>query len=161
MIVNWQIYAFEDALEKAVGGWLAKNGINDPVKQRDEKADGSALKTPRVEVKAIFGGYPSEHYFVNAAGNRWLDIGAGTLFLKVVTRREPGEISHAMLRGQCRGVMQFAAEISALMPLHKIEKIIEQPTAINIDEERKHDISALQFSVWQRIRPEAFDNLTT
>lgn len=155
---NPNVYWFEDALETACQGWLTANGINDPAKQRDEKIEGQTLTTPRVECKCIFGGFDqNEHYYVRQSdGARWLDIGAGQLFVKIVTRREPGDSTHSILRGMCRQLMQHADEISALMPLHQIEKIIEQPTAVNIDDSRKHDISALGFAVWLRIRSTAF-----
>lgn len=162
MNVNWQIYAYEDALELAVAGWLSKNGINDPRTQRNEQQDGSTLPTPRVEVKALFGDMQSrEHYYIRPDGMRWIDMSDGTLWLKVVTRREPGEIKHSMLRGQARGLMQFAKNISSLMPLHNIQKIIEQPSAINVDEARKHDITGLQFAVTLQINPAAFAQLTS
>ena len=158
---NPAVYYFEDAVEKAVQGWLAQNGVNDPAKQRDEKLDGQTLVTPRVEVKSIFGGFEqNEHYYIRSDGQRWLDIGAGQLYLKIVTRREAGESAHSILRGQCRALIQQAAAISALMPLHWVEKIIEQPTAINFDEERKHDISAISFQIWIRIRPTSFPQIT-
>lgn len=160
MTVNWQLYAFEDALETAVQGWLCKNGINDPAKQRDALPEGETLAVPRVEVKSMFGGFGQrEHYYVRSDGARWVDLVDGTLYLKIVTSREPGEVTHAMLRGQCRGLMQFATEISALMPLHQVEKIIEQSTATNIDAERKYDVSSLSFSFTLRIRSSAFPTL--
>ena len=161
MNVNWQIYAFEDALENAAAGWLSANGINDPRMQRNEQADGSTLPTPRVEVKALFGDFQSrEHYFVRSDGSRWLDLCDGELWLKIVTRRDPIEASHSLLRGQCRGLMQFAPKLTALMPLHTVEKIIEQSSSIAFDDAKKHDISGLKFVVTMRINAAAFQPLT-
>jgi len=157
MTVNWKIYAFEDALETAVQGWLSKNGVNDPKKQMHEDVDGRTLTTPRVETKSSFAGSSREHYYVRQTdGARWPDMADGTLYLKIVTKREAGDVTHAMLRGQCRGLMQFAAEISALMPLHQVEKILEQSTAVNFDADRKYDLSSLSFDFTLRIRSTAF-----
>jgi len=157
MTVNWKLYAYEDALETAVNGWLSKNGVNDPKKQMQEEVGDVTLTTPRVETKSSFAGSAREHYYVRQTdGARWLDMADGTLYLKIVTKREAGEVTHAMLRGQCRGLMQFAAEISALMPLHQIEKIIEQSTGVNFDSDRLYDISSLSFQFTLRIRASAF-----
>jgi len=155
-----QIYAFEDELERAVNSVLLANGVNDPSKQRDWKVDidgtPMALKTPRVQVQFINGGFANrEHYYVNSSG-RWLDFADGIMYLKIVTRREDGEVSHAALRGLCRYVMQQVSAISAAMKYHLIEKMIETQTAISFDNDRLHDVSALSYQTTLRIRPEWF-----
>jgi hypothetical protein len=156
-----QIYQFEDQLEQAVSAWLLKNGVNDVSKQRDmpvKLEDGTVqnLKTPRVVPKVLFGGFgQNEHYYINSVG-RWLDIGVGTLYLKIVTRRDTSEPTHAYLRGLCRYLMQQASQITGLLKYHQIEKIIEQQSTASLGADKLHDLSSLSFQTWLRIRPEFF-----
>lgn len=157
-----QIYAFEDELEKAVQSFLLMNGVNEVSKQREDRLnlDGKVhtLRTPRVQAQCVFHGFgPNEHYYVvPSTGIRWLDIGKGTLYLKVVTRREVNEQSHAALRGLCRYLMQQVQKISTLLKYHIVEKMIEQSCTLSFDPDRIHDISALSFDVWLRIRNSNF-----
>lgn len=152
-----QIYQFEDEFERAVVALLFKNGVNDPAKQRDypiklEDGTPAKLKTPRVEVKLLNGGFATiEHYYVNNIG-KWLDIAAGTVYLKVVTRRDASEPSHSYLRGLCRYVMQQVPAISAVMKYHLVEKMIETQSTATFEADKLHDVSALSFQVWLRIR---------
>lgn len=157
-----EIYAFEDSLERATAAWLLANGVNDPAKQRDNPIkleDGTpvTLKTPRVEVKFLCGGFPREHYFVVPQTQvRWLDIASGTLYLKIVTRRDKLEPSHAYLRGLCRYLMQQVTEISSKMTYHIIEKMLEQSSTVAFEADKLHDVSALSFQTDIRIRTGAF-----
>lgn len=163
-----ELYMFEDVIEKAVSLWLESNGINDPAKQQDSRIDDNGsvitLKTPRVEVKALFsGGFKREHYYVNQSTNeRWLDIGDGITYVKIVTRR-PGDRSggqespsHSHLRGLCRGLMQKVQSISSKMTCHKIEKMIETQSSITVEADKNHDVSALSFETSLRILPQHF-----
>lgn len=156
-----QIYQFEDELEKAVATILLKNGINDVTKQRDYKIkleDGTVrtLKTPRVEPKYLCEGLNTlEHYYL-VGTTKWLDFAVGTLYLKVITRRDIAEPSHAYLRGLCRYLMQFATAITGAMKYHQIEKIIETQSTTTFEADKLHDVSALTFRTTLRVRGEWF-----
>jgi hypothetical protein len=156
-----QIYQFEEELERATAAWLLANGINDPKKQRDHNfklEDGTpvTLITPRVEVKFLCGGFgANEHYHCNSGGT-WLDIASGTLYLKIVTRRDAPEPSHSYLRGLCRYLMQSASQITGRMKYHIIEKILEQSSTVAFDADKLHDVSSLSFQTSIRIRSEWF-----
>lgn len=150
---NPQIYCFEDELEKSVCAWLVENGINDPKKQRSN----DNLLTPTVEVRFLFNGFVSEHYWINqTTKERWLDLGAGTLYLKVVTRRDDADQVHAKIRGTCRWLMQNRDKISGKMTLHRVDKIVEQASGVTFDNASKHDISSLSFAINMSILPAAF-----
>lgn len=153
-----QIYQFEDEFERAVQTILTQNGVNDVKKQREHKIkleDGSiqTLKAPRMEVKYLNGGFAqSEHQFITPDGKRWLDLASGIVYLKIVTRRDVVEPSHAYLRGLGRYVMQQAITISGLMKYHIVEKMMEQSSTVTFEADKIHDTSALSFNVWLRIR---------
>lgn len=154
MSVVSDLYMFEDAWEKAVSLWLNQNGINDPAKQRDSKLDVDGrqvtLKTPRVEVQFLFGGFGREHYHINSAG-RWLDLGDGVGYLTIVTNRLRNDESHSQLRGLCRSLMQHVGQISGKMTNHIIEKMIEDGSTMSFQPDKNHDISKLQFKTTMRI----------
>jgi len=170
ILPNPLAYAFEDAVEQAAQSWLIANGL----KNVDRQRGNDSLPTPRVECHALFGGFQqNEHYYISpaawaanvAAGldmskpsnqPRWLDIGVGQLILKVVTRRDDKDMTHPMLRGTCRFLMQNADAISNKMTLHAVEKIIESTSTATYEDDKTHDVSALSFAVWLRILPAAF-----
>ena len=157
-----QIYQFDDELERATSAWLLKNGVNDPVKQRDwniKLEDGTplTLKVPRVETKVLFSGFGRKHYFVvPQTGVPWLDLADGITYLKVVTRRDDKESSHAYLRGLCRYLMQQVPSITPLLKYHKIEEMFETQSTVTFEADRLHDVSALSFQTTLRIRNEFF-----
>lgn len=157
-----EIYEFEDQWEMAVQTWLLQNGVNDPKKQKEyghKLEDGSIkhLKTPRVEVRYLNTGFAqNEHYYCGTV-SRWLDITAGTTYLKIVTRRSDTSYQeHRRLRSLCRYLMQWAPNLTALMTYHEVEKIIESQSAITLEADRLHDLSSLSFQTWLRIQPQYF-----
>lgn len=156
---NPEIYFFEDKLEEAVQAHLLANKITNGVKQRDDAKDADGkkapLETPRVEVKVLFQGFPTEHVWISPTNERWLDIGYGQMLLKIVTRRD-GPKSHAYYRGMCRWLMQNRGVISAKLTFHILEKIVEQSTTISISGDETHDISVLSFNVAMKIKPTSF-----
>jgi hypothetical protein len=157
---NVKIYCFEDQLEGAVKAWLLKNGLNEVNKQQDDPItiDGKkyTLKTPRVEVRFNFAGFSTEHYHINQSTKEtWLDIGYGTLYLKIVTRRD-GNVTHTMLRGTCRWLMQNRGSIGDYLEFHTLEKILEKDSSISFVADEMHDVSVLQFDVKMSIKPSKF-----
>lgn len=156
-----QVYDFETQFEMGVQAWLLVNGVNEVKKQREDKIDTDGgkktLRTPRVEARCLFQGFgPNEHYHIGTDNRRWLDIGKGTLYLKIVTRRDEKDQIHSALRGLCRYLMQQVPQISAMLKYHKVEKMIEQNSTVTLEADKNHDVSALSFDVWLRIRPEHF-----
>jgi hypothetical protein len=153
-----ECFQFEDQLERAVASILLKNGVNDVAKQRDsqvELPDGKkmTLKTPRVEAKYLSAGLSRKHYHP-ASGMP--DLSDGILYLKIITRRDVAEPSHAYLRGLCRYLMLFVSDISAVMKFHKIEEMFETQSTTSFEADKNHDVSALTFQTCLRIRSEWF-----
>lgn len=153
-----EVFQFEDEFERAVAAVLLKNGVNDVAKQRDsqfELADGKkmTLKTPFVSPQFRCSGLTKKHYHP-ASG--YPDFADGILILKIVTRRDVAEPSHAYLRGLCRREMLFVSEISAVMKYHKIEEMFETQSTTSFEADKLHDVSALSFQTTLRIRPEWF-----
>lgn len=156
-----EIYKFRKWWESAVTSWLLKNGVNDPARQREDKIDLEGkkvtLKTPRVEVKWLGGGFSRELYFVVPQTNlRWLNIYSGTGYLKIVTRRGDPKQDHEAIEALCRYLMQQVSQITAFMKYHRIEKMLEQQQSVTFDNETLHDVSALSFQTDIRIRQEFF-----
>ncbi len=161
MTPNIQIYFFEDAMEAAVQAHLLANGINDVRKQRDDVIDIDGkkltLKAPRVECKFVYQGFSTEKVWVNqTTKEQWLSTGYGQLILKVVTRRDQSDPTHAWMRGMCRWLMQNRTLINGFMPLHYLEKIIEQSSTISFQADEMHDASAMSFNVAITIKPSSF-----
>lgn len=155
-----EVFQFEDQLEAGVNAYLRSKGVNDVSKQRDYKIefkgeDGNTqiatLKTPRVEPSFISAGCGRKHYH---AASGLPDLWDGTLYLKIVTRRDGSEPTHKTLRSLCRYVMLFVSDISALMKFHKIEEMFEIQSSKSFDADKLHDVSALSFQTCLRIRPE-------
>lgn len=148
------VYDFEGALESAVCAYLTANGINDPKKQRGN----DLLMTPRVEVKFQFGGFPTKHEHVVSTTLRYFDIGHGTLYLKIVTRRDDADQNHSALRSMCRWLMQPSCRqpITDKMEFHLLEDITETASTITFAADENHDVSALAFEVRVRVVAASF-----
>lgn len=152
-------YMFEDALEKAVAAHLLAKGINDPAKQRDDKA----LLTPRVELKAMWNGWgPSgqaPHMWQGGVTyGKWPDAGTGKLYCKVITRRDDPDQNHARVRGTVRVNMQSCSALSARMAFHKCERMQETATVPDFQQDQNYDISTMSFDFTMSV---LFDSKTT
>lgn len=150
-----ELYMFEDVLETAAASRLLANRVIDPAKQRDDPEE--SLKTPRVEIKAVWNGFSTEHYWINqVTKEKWPDVGEGRLYFKIVTRRGLKEQNHGRLRGTIRWLMQDVRALSVLMTYHRVEKMLEQGTVPDFKQDEYQDISAISFYVKMSILPTAF-----
>lgn len=136
------IWMFESVINTAVATVLLAAGINDPKKQQSK--DG--LTTPRVEIKTVWNGFPTEHYWLNqSTKEKWPDTGSGTVFLKIVTRRGSQGQDHYRLVGTVRGILQDVRTLSTAMTLHRVEKMLEAGSVPDFKQDEFQDVTALSF----------------
>lgn len=154
------VFLFESALNKAVAALLLASGINDPAKQ----GDSEGLKTPRVEIKSVFGGWygavpNSPHVWVCqsggigtlAPGDKFPDLRDAKLLLKVVTRRGSDQ-DHDELVGMVRGVILTGRDaISSKMDYHTIAHLQELDSLPDFNQDQRAEVTGLTFEVRTRI----------
>lgn len=151
---NPLIYAFEDALESAVACDLEKSGVwAATLQQRDD----ARLKTTRVEVKFIFGGFSEQHYWVNQiTKEKWLNTATGNLLVKICTPRLADRTVHARLRGSIRWRLQQVKTISDLMTLHSLVMMKEVSTTPDFQQDANVEVSSISCQVVMAIKSASF-----
>lgn len=149
-----EIFQFEKQVLIGIAAYFLANGINDPKKQQDEKE----LMTPRVECRYVWGGY-TEHFWLRpSVTEKWFDLGSGTLFTKVITRRNDKDQDHHGMLGLVRSLFVDCAEPSAFMTWHRFERMVEGQSTPTIQSGDYSDETTLSFDTRLQILFETKEN---
>lgn len=155
------LFRQEEQIENAVKTILTAEGL-DAYTQRDIRYDANgnivSLPTPRVDVQLALGPVYDLHMSPDRAGNLWYDAWTATLTCAIVTKRTKNNDQHGLMRAQIRRLMQCAAGklTEAVLPHHKLSKIVEHGTAPTVKTQDDCDDSAVTFSCIVAVRGDAW-----
>lgn len=155
------LFRQEEQVENAVKAILEPTGFAVNLQRDiklDEKGNVIPLSTPRIDVQFALGASYNLHKMQDRFGNWWYDAWSGTLSCAVVTKRSKNNAEHGLMRAKVRRFMQTAEDkfTEAVLPYHKLSKIVESGTTPTVKTEDDCDDSTVTFSCIVAIRGDAW-----